>query len=166
MATGAIILGGIAAAGTAYNIYQGRQANKAQKRAAGIQRRQAAAEEARARRAQIAEARRKRATVVNNAVAGGVQESSGFTGGLGSLRSQLGGNLGFMDQSSARSSMFERFVGKANSATQKANIGSAVAGVAMQGASMFGAPSAASASARQAGSGSPLFDTPGPNPRG
>lgn len=137
MATSAIILGGIAAAGTAYSVYQGRKAAKASKRAAAVQRKQRLAEEARARRTQIAEARRKRAAVVNAAVAGGLTQSSGFFGGLGSLQAQLGGNLGFMEQSSRRSSMFEMFQGKATSAQNKANIGAAVAGLAMQGASMF-----------------------------
>ena len=167
MATGAIILGGIAAAGTAYSVYQGRKAAKASRRAADVQRKQRQAEEARARRAQIAEARRKRAAVVNAAAAGGLTQTSGFSGGLGSLQSQLGGNLGFMEQSSGRSDMFERFSAQATSAQQRANTGSAIAGLAMQGASMFSAPTpTAGPSVRQAGASSPLFDTPGPNPRG
>lgn len=172
MATGAVILGAIAAAGTAYSVYQGRQAAKAQKRARGVQKEQRQAEEARARRAQIAEARRKRAMVVNTSGAGGTLDSSGAIGGLGNLQSELGGNLGFMERSSDRSSLFEHHIGRANSATEKSNIGSAIAGISMQGAGMFGPPSAPTGSkavkapVRQAGPTSPLFDTPGPNPRG
>ena len=137
---------GVAAAGTAYSVYQGRKAAKAQRRAREVQRKQRIAEEARARRQQITEARRKRAAVVNATAAGGLQGSSGAVGGLGSLQSSLGGNLGFMGQSSERSRMFENFQGDAASANQRANIGSAVSGLALQSAS--------------------LFDTPGPNPRG
>lgn len=166
MATGAIILGGIAAAGTAYSVYQGRQAAKAQKRATDVQRRQQTAEEARARRAQITEARRKRAAVVNATAAGGLSGSSGAVGGLGALQSQLGGNLGFTEQSSTRSGEYEGFMNKANSANWKGSVGSAVAGLALQGSSMFGTPSAGNSTVRQAGASSPLFDTPGPNPRG
>lgn len=167
MATGAIILGGIAAAGTAYSVYQGRQAAKAQRRAAQVQRKQRQAEEARARRQQIAEARRKRAAVINATAAGGLRGSSGEAGGLGSLQTSLGGNLGFMEQSSQRSTIFENFQGQAVSANQRANIGSAAAGLAMKGASMFGTPSPSIVrEPRQAGASSPLFDTPGPNPRG
>lgn len=158
---------GIAAVGTAYSVYQGRQAAKAQKRARDVQRKQRVAEEARARRQQITEARRKRAAVVNATAAGGLQGSSGAVGGLSSLRSSLGGNLGFMEQSSQRSTMFENFQGDATAANQRANIGSAVSGLALQGASLFGGPSGGGkASPRQAGASSPLFDTPGPNPRG
>lgn len=141
MATGAIILGGIAAAGTAYSVYQGRKAAKAQRRAADVQRKQRQAEEARARRQQIADARRKRAAVVNAAAAGGLTQTSGFTGGLGNLQSSLGGNLGFMERSSQRSTMFENFQGDAASAQQRANIGSAVSSLALQGASMFSSTS-------------------------
>ncbi|MCA1807574.1 MAG: hypothetical protein LC687_06985 [Actinobacteria bacterium] len=140
MATAAIVLGSIAAAGTAYSVHQGRKAAKAQKRAGEVQRKQRLAEEARARRQQLSEARRKRAAVINATSAGGLQGSSGEVGGLGSLQANLGGNLGFMEQSSNRSTMFERFQQNAASANQKANTGSAIAGIAMQGASMFGPP--------------------------
>ena len=141
MATAAIVLGSIAAAGTAYSVYQGRQSAKAQRRARDVQKKQRIAEEARARRQQITEARRKRAAVVNATAAGGLQGSSGAVGGLGSLQASLSGNLGFMEQSSNRSSMFEGFQNQAASANQRANIGSAVSGLALQGASIFNTPS-------------------------
>lgn len=165
MATGAIILGSIAAAGTAYSVYQGRKAAKAQRRARGVQQAQRRAEEARARRSQIADARRRRARVVNAAAAGGLTQTSGFTGGLGNLQSQLGGNLGFMDRSSERSTMFENFQQSAANSQGRANIGSAVSSLSMQGAGMFSG-GGGSPQPRQASSSSPLFDTPGPNPRG
>lgn len=168
LTTGAIVALGIAGAGTAYSVHQGRQAEKAQKRATQVQRRQRQAEEARARRGQIAEARKKRAQVVNAATAGGVQNSSGMAGGLGSLQSQLGSNLGFMSRGSARTNMFEKFAADANQHQSNANTGSAIANLAFTAAPMFGSTGGAPATPnpRQARLGSPMFDTPGPNPRG
>jgi len=168
MATGAIILGSIAAAGTAYSAYQQRKAGKAQKRAAEVQRKQRLAEEARSRRQQITEARRKRAAIINATSAGGLSGGSGEAESIGSVQSQLGGNLGFMEQSSNRSRMFENFANKANAANTRAATGGAVASLAMQGVGMFSGSSGGGSqmfSPRQAGPSSPLFDTPGPNPR-
>ena len=92
--------GGLAATAAVGGIYQGRQAAQAQKKQAALQKRQADLRNQRQRRQAVRAARIRRAEVVAGGEAAGVdQTSSAVAGGAGSVTSQLGANLSFLDQS-------------------------------------------------------------------
>lgn len=77
--------------------------------------------EARERRRAIREARMQRAKVEQGAVASGAQGSSSVTTGVGSITSQLGANLSFLDQVGAlqqQTSIFQSAAAKHQSRAQ------------------------------------------------
>ena len=83
---------------TAVSVDQSRQAAKAQEKAQELSQRRADLEAARARRQQVREARIRRAQIIAQSQAVGGEGSSAEAGATGSLQSQLGANLSFLDQ--------------------------------------------------------------------
>lgn len=150
-ATLATIAVGVSAAGTGYQIYQGQRAQRAQERAAEVQRRQRDAEAARQRKQQIAEARRRRAAIENTAAQTGTEGSSGELGATGNLQTQLGESTGFAARGARRASIFESFQQKANRASTQAQIGGAVAGIASSAGGLFSSPGSPPQGPRRAG---------------
>jgi hypothetical protein len=97
----------ISAGVTAFSVYQQmeaaddakadrQRAYEEQQKAQGEQKAMNAAQEAAAKRQQIREERVKRARIMQSATGTGVGEGSGEFGAVGSLGTQLGGNLGFL----------------------------------------------------------------------
>jgi len=104
------------------------KSQQAQKKAAKTQRQQQLLDDRRQRRSAIREMQIRRAQMSATAQSAGSLESSGFSGGVSSLQSQLGGAQGFASQMTGLS-------GVISSATQSANTWNAVAGL---GGTLFG----------------------------
>lgn len=118
----AVIGAGAAIAGTV-------QSNRAQKRAAGLQRQQQQLQSRRSQRQAVREAQLRRAQAQVQAGALGVTGGSGLAGGQASLSSQLGGSLGFAGQMSGLSQGISM-------QQSRAQTGQAIAGL---GGSLFSA---------------------------
>jgi len=134
MAAISTILAATAVAATGYSVVQGQKAAKAQRAAAGkqieMQQQQAARERRSAIRANII----RRAQLQAQAQAAGVETSSGVLGGLTSLSSQLGANLGFGSMMSGLSQQYTGLTAQAADYSARSQMGSAIAGFAFQGA--------------------------------
>lgn len=114
--------------GTAYSIYQGRQAQKSQEEAAEAQKQQATVEQNMAnlkaekqKQQQIRTARTERAEVLNLGATRGVQGSSGVAGGMSSIQSQAGANLGYMNQQQGMSNSASLWGMRSADAQSRAN---------------------------------------------
>jgi len=126
----ALIVGAIASvAGTAYSVYSGFQAADAREDAAETRNRQIALQNRRRRRSQIRQSRIARAQAVNVAAQTGAQDSSGIRGGLSSLGSQTGSNLGYTSQQGALSALFGSYQQEASDWAGQAQIGQGVANI-------------------------------------
>lgn len=132
MVTGALVLAGVATAGS---IYTSKKAADAQKEANTLQRQQAEMANARARRDEIRKARIAQAAAAINAEGQGVADSSGAAGGQGSIISQGNSNLSFLDRSAAISDQTSRAMGKAISYGNYSQMFGGVASLAMSYAS-------------------------------
>ena len=125
---GLIAAGGAAVAG--YSAYKG---NKAQKKAAASQRQAEKTARNVERRKAFRQAQIQRANAtVQGAAAGGLQ-SSGFSGGVGSISSQVGTSMGASSQIGAINQQTGAFMQKANDWNmigQLGNMGSSIAGKA------------------------------------
>ena len=149
----AAALGALAVAGTAYSIMEQEKAKDRQKEAAKEQRKirneqkaQNASQAAQERRKQLREERIRRSKILATSQAAGVTGSSGETGALGGLSTQLatnlGSNLGALN-SAADISLFSQnaanFSSAADQASANAQMGGQVAGLAFQANSLFSA---------------------------
>lgn len=94
----AAILAFVALGSTAGSTYASVQAGAAQRDAMKAQRKQQALEAAKQKRDMIRQTRIAYATAQSNAENQGVAGSSSALGGAGSIRSQLSGNLSFLDR--------------------------------------------------------------------
>lgn len=103
----------------------------AQNEALAYQRKQNDLAAARQRRDAIRQARVARAQAQNAAASQGVMDSSGNIGGLGSIQSQLGDNLSFLDQYNRFSDMGSEALGRANVYGQRAQLAQTVGNFAM-----------------------------------
>lgn len=135
----------VAAVGTTYSIVQGEKANAAQKQSADLQqqanvlqRQQSDLAAARQRRDAIKAARTAAGASVQTAANQGASNGSGAQGAVGSIQSQLGDTLSFLDTYNKLSDQGSILLGsatkaqtEANSAKSQANLGSEVAGLGM-----------------------------------
>lgn len=127
-----VIIAGISAAagvGSAIKQHEAQKdAAKAQKRSQQEQKAVQAAQAAKERRAQIREERVRRAKVLQASENTGTAESSGASGAVGNLSTQLGANLGFnlgMQQSASNITALEQSaVNHMNTANMWGQVGS------------------------------------------
>lgn len=101
MATALLL--GVTVAATAASTFTSLKSNKEQKEAAKLSREKQRNETRRRKRAAIRNNIISRGVVENVAGQTGTQQSSGVAGGLGSLESQLGSNIGFSNTQSGLS---------------------------------------------------------------
>jgi hypothetical protein len=137
MAPALIIAGvgaGIAAVGTVSSISAQKKAAKANKKQFAYQRQQDDLRAARERREAIRAARLSMGTASQNSVNQGAENSSAALGGLGSIASQLSGNLSFLDKINTLSDQASIQAGKVSKYTSQAQTAGAVAGL---GAAVF-----------------------------
>mgnify|MGYP005996262291 CR=1 FL=1 len=95
LSVGAAIATGAAVYGTAASISASNRAMSAQKQATQVQIRQQQAQATRARRSAVRQSIIARARASNVAATTGMRDTSAVLGGLGSLSSQVGANLGY-----------------------------------------------------------------------
>lgn len=126
----------IATVGTGYSIYNGERASKENRKAQELQRQANQITEARTKRDSIRQARMAYAKAQQSAENQGVAVSSSSQGGLGSIQSQLGSNLSFLDQISTINDQASAALGRAATFEQRSRTADAVAGL---GFSAFGA---------------------------
>lgn len=122
----------LAASAFVVSIYSAKQNRDYQVKAGNEQRAANASAAAKERRQQIREERIRRATILQSSENSDVQGSSGESGALGSLSTQLGSNIGFnlgQMQSANNISIFQ----------QKAADWQAIGQIAQQAGSMFAA---------------------------
>lgn len=127
-AVAAVVGAGAAVVGTV-------KQNKAQKRAAGLQRQQQQLQSRRSQRQAVRESQILRAQGQVQAGALGVTAGSGLAGGQASLSSQLGGNIGFAGQMSGLSQNISMQQSRAQTAGAVAGLG----GTLFSAAGGFGA---------------------------
>lgn len=120
---------GVTAISTIASINASKKAAKDERRARAAQ---IAIEEARAKREraqQIREARIKRAAIVASAEASGASETSAAVGGAGSVQSQLGSNLSFLDFQTSKQREVNTALNSAASNRSRANTFNAIGGL-------------------------------------
>lgn len=122
----------IAVAGTAYSVSQGQKAAKAQRAAAGKQIEMQQQQAARERRSAIRASIIRRAQLQSQAVAAGVETSSGVLGGQTSMASQLGANLGFGNVMSGLSREYTQLTAQAADYSARSQMGSAISSIGFQ----------------------------------
>lgn len=132
-----------AAVATGYSIYSGQKAAKQNAKAVEFQRKQASLSDARQKRDTIRAARVAYAQSQVAAENQNVSTSSSASGGQGSIVSQMSDNLSFLDQSGFYTDQTQRYLGKANASSARAQAASDISGFAMTVAS--NAPSISSA---------------------
>lgn len=137
LSAGAALAAGAAVYGTAASISASNRSARASRAAAQtqvtMQRQQATRQRRQAIRANII----RRAQARAQAQAAGVETSSGFAGGVGSLSSQLGTNLGFGSMMSGLGQQFTDLTGQANYQASRASMFGSIAGLGMQGFQYF-----------------------------
>lgn len=126
LATAAVI------AGTAVSAFSTLKQRSAQKRAARNQRKLQTLQRNRERRRAFREAQLARSRALVQAAAGGVSQSTGVLGGVSSLSSQLGANLGFSTQGQGLSNNISRANQSAANAQSIGQLGGQVAGIGGQ----------------------------------
>jgi|18_taG_2_1085343.scaffolds.fasta_scaffold00673_3 Flp pilus assembly protein TadB len=127
----------VAVASTAHSIDQQKAGARDQKRANQAQQRIQSIKAARERRKQVRDAQQAQAQMAAGAQASGTTQTSGYTGGSGSVQTQLGANLSFLDQVGGLTQQASMFNQRAATHSSSAATGQAVSGLAMQGASIF-----------------------------
>jgi hypothetical protein len=126
---------GVAAAGTYMQYQQGKKAAASQKKAMEMQQRIADVRSARERRTQYQQARIQRAAMLAGAAGGvGQTQSSSFITGRGSIGSQAGSNVSFLNQLQGYGQRANIFNMNALSYQTKASMWGGIAGL---GTSMF-----------------------------
>ena len=145
----------LAAVGTGVQFVAGRKQAKAGRKAAKEHQKLAALEASRARRRTIREARIARGAALNVAGQVGAGQSSGLRGGLSSLASQAGANLGFSTGTEAIGRNITKFGLQASKA---ASLGAIGGGIASLGGALF---SNAGALSGLGGGGVPNFGNRG-----
>ena len=122
MPQAALVIGAvIAVAGTAVQVSAQRKAAKAQKKRAGVQRRESI-------RRSIRQTQRQRAQAIAAAEIRGAGDSSGAFGGIGSLSSQLGQDIGFTSQIGEINNDISRFNSRAALGAGISSVGGFIAG--------------------------------------
>lgn len=135
IATIATIAGAAAGVGgTAFSVVQGRAANKEQRKTRRLQEQRQQLEERRRVRRNIREQRIARAQALNVAGQVGAQDSSAVQGGVGSLSSQLGSNLGFGSRQAQFNQLISTSSQRAADLQSSANLG---AGIGSFGLNLF-----------------------------
>lgn len=157
----------ISAAASVGSLYSQNRANKANQKAAEAQRRQEALAAAIQRRQQQKDFRKAQAMALQAGETQGVAASSGVQGGVGSLRSQLSANLSFLDQQSQLADFAGSMFDKAARFTNRAQMFSGIADLALVGYQSAAGQAAADKAAKEAAQqpaqrwyGTPLKDTP------
>lgn len=151
LATSTIAMIGLAvsAVGTVGSLYMGAQANQAQRaaarnqrQAAGVQKAQQQAQAAQERRQQIREERIKRATILQQASNTGSSESSGETGAISGMGTQLATNIGINQAAINAGNLITGFNQQAADNMTRANTyqgyGNMFGQIGSMGGSMFG----------------------------
>src|SRR6056297_254728 len=123
----AIALTAATVVGTAASVYGTIQSTKASKKAAAARRRQEQLQETRSRRQAIREMQVRRAQAIATAQGAGSLQTSGASGGIGSLSSQLGTGLGFQSQMGSLSDIVSSETQRAQRFGAMANLGGQVA---------------------------------------
>lgn len=121
---GALFIPLMVGAGAAATVVGTIQAGKAQKKMAAAQQKQQEVSTRRDRMQAIREMQIKRAQAISSAQGAGALDSSGAIGGIGSMSSQLGSNLGFSTQMSALSANISRYAQQASKYSSIAGLGS------------------------------------------
>jgi len=126
------VLAVTAVAGTAYSINQQQKAASAQKQAAQVaqqqQRQQASQQRRQSVRAMVSQRSRMRAQAQSLGVSGG----SAALGGMSSLSSQFGANLGYGSMMSGLSQQYSGFTGQAAQFGAQAQLGAGISGLSSQ----------------------------------
>lgn len=120
---GALFVPLLAGVGAAASVVGTIQAGKAQKKQAAAQQQQQEVSTRRDRMQAIREMQIKRAQAISSAQGAGALDSSGAIGGIGSMSSQLGSNLGFSTQMSALSANISRYAQQASKYSSIAGLG-------------------------------------------
>lgn len=123
----------IAGVGLAFSFQQSRQQAKQQKKAANAARKQEEIRSTQARKQAIREAAVRRAQIVANSSAAGLQSSSGAMGGIGAIGSTLAGNYGAAQMMSQQSQLQAIATTKANQFGSNAQMFGDIAGFANSG---------------------------------
>ena len=118
-----------AAVATGASIYSSQEAAGAQRQAAKLQQQQMDLQAARQSRSVVQQARVAQANATQNANNQGASNSSAYQGGTGSIQSQMGGNLSFLDQYNSLSDQSSHELGKASQFAAESNTWGAVAGL-------------------------------------
>ena len=137
-AAGTAIATGAAVYGTAASISASNRAMSAQKQATQVQIRQQQAQATRARRSAVRQGIMARARAANVAATTGMRDTSAVLGGLGSLSSQVGANLGYGSMMSGLSQQLTGLSGTIAQAQGQAQLFGQIANLAMPRAD-FGA---------------------------
>ena len=120
----------VSAGSTIYSANQQNKASKANQAAAGLDRQRMNLQVAREKRDAIKAARFSYAQAQQGAENQGAQYSSSSEGGLGSIQSQLGSNLSFLDQNQILADAASVQIGIANKYQSRARTADAVGSVA------------------------------------
>lgn len=144
------------------SVVEGAKANRRNRRAQAVQRQLSDLRAAKERRQSIRETRIAYATAENNAAIGGVMESSGSQGGLGSILTQGNSNLAFLDQQQKLANLSGKWLDSAAKAEGAANMFSGLSQLAGSAAFVnWGAPAAPTkGSGAYTGSGNKFGATP------
>ena len=137
MATAVAVIGLIiGAAGTAKSIREGRESERAQKKASKTRANEAAQRNARARRQQVAQARRARAATIAQGEAAGISGGSQVAGAVGSIQSQEASNISFSNQLESFDVAQSGFAGQVGTAQRRGSeaqaIGSTFSNIALK----------------------------------
>jgi hypothetical protein len=117
----------LAAVGTVAQVGGNIKTQRAQRRSAAAQRRLQTLERNKQRRQAFREAQLARSRATVQAAGMGALGSSGFQGGVGSLSSQLGANLGFSSQAQGISNQISQFGVQASQGQLLSGLGGQVA---------------------------------------
>ncbi len=132
-----IALAAVSAVSTGASIYKGQQADKQNRKAADLMRRQEQLKSLQERRNYIRSARASAAKAAQAAANQGASNTSAAQGGLGSIISQAGAGLSFLDQYNTLSTQIGNVSTKANRAASQAQMYGGLSQLAMQGAGYF-----------------------------
>lgn len=121
----------LAAFGTVKQMEAQKDSKKAQQRALAEQERRERIQQSREKREQAAEARRKAAQATQMRINRGLGGGSSAVGGEGSLQTQFGSNIGFMNQMAASSQRETNANYQLASARSDAQLGGSIANLGM-----------------------------------
>lgn len=135
MAVAAPLALGIMTAGTVVGVGMQEKARREQKRASRIERKRARLSTRRQAIESVRAAQIQRAQVAAAGEVSGVGQASGLLGGLGSIQSQAGANIGFINQQMSLKSQAESRLEKASSLMFRADLMQQIQQTAKQAAS-------------------------------